>query len=469
MQQLSAQDAWFLYTDSPRFRQAYVSAYAFAPTDGEGRLPGREETAQWIEQRAYLPELRRRLVRTPFDLAHPYWVEDPDFDVARHLHFHDAMTWDRLREFLARLASALMDDTRPMWELHVVDRVEEMPGVRGPVAVVAVKMHHCAADGIGSGRVTTALFGSEVGCLDATSTRRGRVPTRPELVARAAVGVPRTVGGLVAAQRSAKEKRKAQLSLRETATYPLPPQRRTPTSLDGPVGPGRVYEAAVFSLAEMQEVKARIGEVTINDLVLTVVGGALQAYLAEQGETPDGSLAASVPMTVRATRPKPESNNQFVMTVVDLRTTETDPVTRARGVRESVLGERSRMSVPAEAAVLDTDFVLPGWMFRVARELERRRGGPPTGDPASGRLFNTFVTSVPRRSTPLRLVDATAVMAFGTSTLDGTGTSHSVGSVGDVLVLNITADPALLKDSRRYAELIRTSYTELRDAAFSTV
>jgi hypothetical protein len=127
------------------------------------------------------------------------------------------------------------------------------------------------------------------------------------------------------------------------------------------------------------------------------------------------------------------------------------------------------MSVPAEAAVLAVDFVLPGWMFRLARALERRRGMPSDGDNAGGRPFNTFVTSVPRRSTPLRLADATAVMAFGTSTLDGTGTSHSVGSVGDVLALNVTADPALLKDSRRYAELIRKSYTELRDAAFSTV
>ncbi|EME21245.1 wax ester/triacylglycerol synthase domain-containing protein [Rhodococcus triatomae] len=460
---MSPQDAWFLYADGPRFRHAYVSVYAFAPDDGSDRLPSPEESALWIAQRANLPVLRRRLVRTPLDLARPYWVEDPDTDVSAHVHVHDPMTWDGLREFLAVLASAPMDYTRPLWEAHVVARVDAVPGVPRPVTVVAVKIHHCAADGVASGEVTRAFFGDDpTGTADGHG---GRTPGRGELLVRALAGAPRGVGRVVTAARSARSARLAQVAARESASYPLPPQRRTPTSLDGPVGPGRIFDVATFSLAEMQEVKARIGDVTINDLILTVVGGALRAYLAEQGETPDGSLAASVPMTVRGAQPHSDSNNQFVMTVVDVNTEIADPIARARAVHDAVLGERRRMTVPAEAAVLATDFVLPGWMFRVARWLEQRRGVAPAGVVA--RPFNTFVTSVPRRTTPLRLLDATAVMAFGTSTLDGTGTSHSVGSTGDVLALNITADPALLRDSRRYADLLRQSYAELRDAAFA--
>ena len=468
MQQLSPQDAWFLYSDSARFRQAYVSAYAFAPVDGTSRPPTRDEIARWVEDHATLPDLRRRLVRTPLDLGRPYWVQDPDFDVANQVSFYGPLSWDGLRGFLAALASTPMDDGRPLWELHVVDRVDEVPGTSGPVTVVAIKIHHCAADGVAGAQVITALFGGDVADVEPTDTRRGRVPSDLELVARAVAGIPRGIAQLVAAARTAKEKRRAQLSERETASYPLPPQRRTPTSLDGPVGSARVHEVEVFSLAEMQEIKARIGEVTVNDLILTIVGGALRAYLVEQGEVPGGSLAASVPMTVRGTQPTSDSNNQFVMTVVGLNSDIADPVARARAVRAAVLGERNRMSVPAEAAVLAVDFVLPGWMFRVARALEQRCGTPSDGDSEGGRPFNTFVTSVPRRATPLRLVDMTAVAGFGTTNLDGTGTSHSVRSTGDVLALNITADPALLTDSRRYAELIRKSYTELRDAAFST-
>ncbi|MFD1814814.1 wax ester/triacylglycerol synthase domain-containing protein [Rhodococcus gannanensis] len=462
---MSPHDAWFLYADSARFRHAYVSAYAFAPEDDSGRLPRPEEAVRWIAERATLPVLRRRVVRTPLDLARPYWVEDAGFDAAEHIHAHDPMTWDGLRDFLAALATVPMDDTRPLWEVHVVARVDAVPGTSGPVTVVAVKIHHCAADGVASGEVTTALFGGDT--TDPADDHGSRVPGQGELIARAVVGVPGGVGQVVAAARSAKAARAAQLSARESASYPVPPQRRTPTSLDGPVGPGRVYEVATFSLAEMQEVKARIGDVTINDLILTVVGGALRSYLVERGETPGGSLAASVPMTVRGTQPHSDSNNQFVMTVVDVNTEIVDPVARARAVHDAVLGERRRMTIPAEAEVLAIDFVLPGWMFRVARALERWRGVKPAGVVA--RPFNTFVTSVPRRTTSLRMLDTTAVMAFGTSTLDGTGTSHSVGSTGDVLALNITADPALLTDSRRYVELIRLSYTELRDAAFATV
>lgn len=463
MQQVTPKDAWFVYAENPRFRQAFVSVYAFAPDHPDGELPGREEIAAWVAARASVPVLRRRLVRVPLDLDHPYWAEDPDFSVARHLHFHDPRSWDDLRAMLADLAAAPMDQTRPLWELHVVDRVDGIPGTAGPVTVVAIKMHHVTADGIGSGQVTTTLFGADLPDPGPVSGRQ-RVPGPARLVVRALAAAPRTAVQFVRGVGSARATHRRLLAARENGSYPLPPQRRTPTVVDGPVGPGRVYEVAFFPLSELQAIKARIGDVTVNDLTLTIVGGAMRDYLLERGESVPGSLAASVPMTLRSSGAALESNNQFVMMVVDLRTDLDDPVDRARGVHGTVLAERRRMGVPAEAAASYTTYVLPGWVFRLARWREARRGRGATSDPVRGRAFNTFVTSVPRRSTALHLVDTTAVLAFGTSTLDGTGISHSVGSTGDSLALNITADPALLRDSGRYAELIRRSFEQLRDA-----
>ncbi|MGW0042958.1 wax ester/triacylglycerol synthase domain-containing protein [Rhodococcus sp. NPDC003348] len=469
MRQLSPKDAWFVYVDSPRFRQAFVSAQVFAPDDATGRLPDRAEITRWFEARAVLPMLRQRLVRVPLDLDHPYWAEDPDFAVSRHLHFHQPRGWDELRDLVAEISTVPMDQTRPLWELHVVERVLGVPGVDGPATFVAMKMHHAMTDGIGSNAVMSAFYGEQAPPPDAGRGPVERVPGPVELVLRALARGPRTAVGIVTAIRQVRANWRAVQVERAQGEYQLPPQRRTPTVLDGPVGPGRVLEVEYFSLAEVQAIKARIGGVTVNDLMLTVVGGAMRAYLLERGESVPGSLAASVPMSIRSAGAVRESNNQFVMLVVDLNSGLDDPIARARAVHEAVLAERRRMSVPAEAAVSDTTFVFPGWMFRVARRIRAWQGDARRGDELRGRPFNTFVSSVPRELTRLRLADTTDVRSLGIGPLDGTGTGHSVGVMGDRLGLNIAADPELLRDSARYAQLIRRSYNELRDAAQVTV
>ncbi|MGW4478818.1 wax ester/triacylglycerol synthase domain-containing protein [Rhodococcus triatomae] len=466
MRQLKPKDAWFVYADTPRFRQAYLSAFVLTPDDATGRLPDRGEITHWFEQRAVLPLLRQRLLRVPLDLDHPYWVDDPDFAVDRHLHFHGERGWDESRTMVADISTEPMDERRPLWELHVVERVHGVPETTGPTMMVVLKMHHAMTDGIGSAIVTTTLFGDALPQAPDVAPRP-RVPGDPELVLRALGHVPRTVADAVSAVRRARANWRELQIARADAAYPIPGQERIPTPLDGPVGPRRVLEAVHFALPEVQEIKARIGGVTVNDLMLTVVGGAMHTYLVEQGHTPPGSLAASAPMSIRGTGTASgdQSNNKFVMMVVDLRTDITDPVARARAVHEAVLGERERLASPAEAAVALVDYMFPGWVFRLARRVRSWQGADPQG--VGRRPFNTFVSSVPREINEVRVAGATCVHSFGIGPLDGTGTGHAVGAVGERLGLNVAADPDLLTDSRRYAELLRQSYAELRDAARS--
>lgn len=461
MRQLKAKDAWFVYVDTPRSRQAYMSAYVLVPDDAAGRLPDRGEITRWFEERAVLPVLRQRLVRVPLDLDHPYWVDDPDYDVGRHLHFHGERGWDESRTMVADISTEPMDERIPLWEMHVIDRVHGVPDTEGPAMLVVMKMHHAMIDGVGSSAVTTTLFGDALPEDVGGPARRDRVPGSAELVVRALARVPRTVVDTVAAVRRARANWRALEVSRADATYPLPPQGLTATPLDGPVGPRRVLEAEHFSLPEVQEIKARIGGVTVNDLMLTVVGGAMHAYLVEQGHPPSGSLSASAPMSIRATGAGADSNNRFVMMIVDLRTDIVDPVARARAVHDAVIGERTRLGVPAEAAVAYVEYMFPGWVFRAVRRIRTWRGT----DAGVRRPFNTFVSSVPRDIAEVRVAGTTCIHSFGIGPLDGTGVGHAVGAIGERLGLNTAADPELLTDSRRYSELLRHSYTELKEAA----
>src|SRR5439155_26491426 len=91
-----------------------------------------------------LPPFRRRVVEVPLRLHHPVWIEDPDFDLAHHVRRLVCPAPGGMREFAeltSDIASHQLDRRYPLWEIWVVEGLEDRR-----VAFVA-KIHHCVADG----------------------------------------------------------------------------------------------------------------------------------------------------------------------------------------------------------------------------------------------------------------------------------------------------------------------------------
>ncbi|SEK90882.1 wax ester/triacylglycerol synthase domain-containing protein [Rhodococcus maanshanensis] len=463
MLQVDPRDAVFLYVERPVAWQTFLSAYAFVPDGSPARPADRGEITRWITDRARgIDALRQRLVRVPFDLDHPYWVEDPQYSVEDHLFFHEGSGWEELRGWMALLVQQPMDRSKPLWELHVVTGVRGIPGAGREATVAVMKFHHSMADGELSTTISRALFGASPvqDSRPAALVAAPPVPARAGLFTSAVRACPRKVGELAGGLRDFRATRRRLLAEREEGVQTLPVAKRPRTVLNQPLGPDRAFDAAFLPLDELRAMKSAVGEVTVNDLVLAVVAGALRRYLDEVDTLPDESLAAAVPMSIRHRRAS-ESRNQFHTMAVDLHTAEVDPIARVRGIHRSVLAERERLSFPAEAeaAACDVVRVIPGWVIRAALRIGY---GRPTRRSESIHLVNTLVTTVRHGDADLHLCDATAVAGFGLAPLIGLGgVAHAIGSVGGSLTINVTADPLQLRDLGRYTELLGESFDDL--------
>ncbi|MFF0815685.1 wax ester/triacylglycerol synthase domain-containing protein [Rhodococcus sp. NPDC003318] len=457
MRQIDGRDAIFLYAEKPGAGQVLMPVVFFASA---GELPDRAEILAWLVDRAAGHEvLTSRMVRVPFDLDHPYWVPDPDFDPADHITFHERACWSGLRGELARIAQEPLNLSRPLWEAHVFTSVHGVPGVDGEVVAVAFRFHHMAVDGRLAVEVIRRFFGATTPL--AAVTPPPRLPSAFALWARAVRRIPANASGSARAVVRARSARKAMLVAVREGRYPVPKATRPRTALNQPLGPDRVVDTIYLSLSELKSLSVQIGDVTVNDLVLTAVARAVWAYLGEIGARPSDNLAAAVPFS-ESERDPAGTRNQFVTMSVDLHNDVADPVEQVRAIHRAVQSERLR-TASAESAVLDAvGGSLPGFLIRgalaVLRALPR-----PADRPIS--QVNMLVSSVPTGPGELVLGDAVAVGGCSVVPLIGLGgVAHSASAVGDVFGISCTADPSQLTDLDRYVELIRMAFEEIRAA-----
>ncbi|WP_449065366.1 wax ester/triacylglycerol synthase domain-containing protein, partial [Planomonospora algeriensis] len=156
MRQLTPLDAQFLHAESATTAAHVAGVAVLDPSrTPEGRIT-REALIALLRDRLHLaPALRLRLVSVPFGLDHPYWTEDPAFDVSHHVHETTLpMPGDdaQLAEAVARLHERHLDRRRPLWEMHLIQ------GLTGGRAALYIKVHHCAIDGVSGAETLAALL-----------------------------------------------------------------------------------------------------------------------------------------------------------------------------------------------------------------------------------------------------------------------------------------------------------------------
>ena len=160
-------------------------------------------------------------------------------------------------------------------------------------------------------------------------------PSTAELLSRATVNRVKNTLGLVrgtARNTVAVGKYVLDVSREE---IPAPDVSAPKTILNKSVGPHRVFDAAEFPLDGFKAIKNAAG-VTLNDVALGVIGGALQRYLQSKGDAPaEGSLAAAVPLNMRTRRGVTADNNQVGSVFASLHTDISDPMERLNAIRQS--------------------------------------------------------------------------------------------------------------------------------------
>ena len=430
--------------------------------------------------RRMVPVLRRRLAALPLQLANPVWLQD-EIDLDQHIHLVRVPapgTWAQLEAVVADLHAELLDRSRPLWMMYVLD------GLATGEKAYYFKIHHAMLDGQAGVALAGALFDTSpdassqkrtarpVAGKTAASTNRGKPGTLAlaaaafrhdaaqyiklvrELpsVVRTLAGIVRSSGGKGGATQGAAAGDAPNFSeLRRSISF------GPRTMLNVAITPERGFATAAVPRAELKAI-ASAGEATVNDVVLALCSGALRRYLKRSGSIPRKSLIASMPISLRA-QGNTDFRTQATLSLVSLASNIADPLKRLRAIRDSA-GATKAVARQARS-VIPTDFPLIGvpWILGALASLY----GRSSVINALPVLANVLVSNVPGPPMPL-YVDGLRMSGYWPLSIveHGVGVNITLMSYAGKLCLGFTVARCAVPDVRRLADDFLDAYEELK-------
>jgi WS/DGAT/MGAT family acyltransferase len=390
---LSPIDAAFLRMETKRTPMHVGALMTFRLPDGAPKDFVRSLLLQ-MREKPFLPEpFGSRLARGNLARLAPAW-EETEVDMEYHTR-HSALPYPggerELGVLIARMHSHPLDRTRPLWECHLIE------GLENNRFAMYFKAHHCAIDGMGamkmvqkwlsqnpSDRTVTGPWIVAQKPKDESREKRSlfdRLKKPAKAAAEQARGVKELVKTLVKMSRGADSSARMALS--------------TPRSLfNVPVSQQRRLGTQILDLNRIKAISEKTG-VSVNDTLLALCGGAIRRYLTEHEALPEKSLLASVPVALP--RPEGKSGNAVAGFVVPVGTELDDPAARIELInRVTTRSKAEVMEMPdasrAQFALLGLSPLIIGQMLGVLPKM------PP--------FFNFVASNVVLSKDPLYLMGA---------------------------------------------------------------
>ncbi|HEY1635208.1 MAG TPA: wax ester/triacylglycerol synthase family O-acyltransferase [Acidimicrobiales bacterium] len=494
MERLSGIDAGFLYMETPTLHMHTLKISIVDPATAPGGYSFARVGEVLGERLHLLPPFRRRLVEVPGGLHHPLWVEDPEFDLAHHLHRAEIAAPGgprQLSELISDIASRQLDRRYPLWELWVVEGVEH-----GHIGFVA-KIHHAAADGVAAAAMLANLLQAEAdpegrprGAADPggrpedaadagdqseespdpgpvaaarASWRPEPIPAPAERLVDAVRDLLRSLAGLPGLLGRTASGFAAVVRRRRSGALSPPLPFSTPrTSFNRALTPNRWFAMASLPLDEVKVVR-RAFDVTVNDVVLALCAGALRRYLDERGELPDRPLLAGVPVSAGTTDQEQRlAGNRVSNLFTSLRTDIADPVERLRAIHDVTQAAKEVQHALGAELLIDWSEITPPLLFSAWMRLYSRlrladRHRPP---------INLVISNVPGPRQPLHIAGGRLLDIYSMGPiLEGIGLNVTVWSYLDRLGFGLVACRETMPDLWDLADHLDDALAELRKAA----
>jgi WS/DGAT/MGAT family acyltransferase len=465
-ERLSYLDNSFLALES---RTTHMHVAGIAIFDGEGLRGSSGGIAtnrirNLVESKLHLiPRYRQRLAWVPLE-KHPVWVDDASFNIEYHVRHYSLPrpgSFDQLRSLVGLIMSQQLDRTRPLWELNVVEGLEE-----GRFAIVS-KIHHCMIDGIAGVDLMAVLLSlapsDEV--EDPVPFVPRRVPADSELFVReTARRTSRALGALRSVRQLGEDTRglvlegayRARAAGHSLSSGWLTRASRTP--LNGKIGSSRLFGTLATPLSKVKEVKDAAGG-SVNDVVLATVAGGVRRFLAETREfdVSDLDFRAMAPVSVRSLDQRGTLGNHVAMWLVSLPVGEPDPLVQLDQVKRATQRLKETDQALGAATLVRLSAGAPATLVSMASRL------------ATGvRPFNMTVTNVPGPQFPLYLLEAKMLESYALVPL---WQEHGVGvalfSYAGTVFWGFNADYDVVPDVDGFARAMEDAFDELYEAAVS--
>jgi WS/DGAT/MGAT family acyltransferase len=456
---LSAQDASFLYGERPEAPLHIGSIAVF-----EGEVPY-ERVVENISSKLHLiPRYQQRVVPAPFNIGHPTWEWDPDFDIGQHVkrvRINPPGTDAQLQALAAKLFEGMLDRNKPLWEIYMVE------GLEGSRSAMVSKVHHCLVDGVSGIELLMIVLDVSPNPLPPLpAPEREAVPPIPPAPTRLVDAIFDNVrteldrisdyskSAVDAVVTGDSRARTAMRAVEAAQPYFSTPVARAP--FNKPLARERIVACSEFSFAEIRGIRQACGG-TVNDVVLTVLAGALGRYLELHGEkTADRSMRILAPVNVRREDERGTLGNRVSMLLIEVPVGVHDSVERLKLITERT-ETLKRQNVAAGADIIGEFFSgIPPMLQSLAGILP-----PPRNN-----LANLVCTNIPGPMIPLynvghRLLAHYPLMPIAWEMGVGCG----VTSYNQKVYFGLIADPNAAPDVARLKEFLDQAFVELRSGA----
>lgn len=427
MEHLGTLDAGFLMAeDSDRHVSLGIGAIAIM----DGSPPDYALFKSLLAERIQaIPRFIQMLRMQPFDVAAPAWVDDPEFDLSRHVRriaVPRPGDDSELYRVVADVLERRLDRDRPLWECWVIE------GLAGNRWAILMKIHHCMADGISATHMLARLCDGLDEAVPAnfvgpklTRAARPYLHAVPEPAAPSvAEKLWRTAASTVnAAARAVTGAAEIAAGLARPAAG---------SSLVGPVTTMRRYRAVRVALTDVEKVCAKF-DVSVNDVVLAAITEGFRAILLHRGEQPRAdSLRTLVPVSVRKSDAVDQPDNRVSVMLPYLPVEQADPIQQLRIVHSRLTrakqgGQRQAGTLFMSAANF-IPFMVSSRAIRLLTRLPQRG-------------IVTLATNVPGPRQPLRMMGHRVLRLLPIPPIAlQLRTGVAVLSYADDLVFGITAD-----------------------------
>lgn len=379
-------DALFLLAESREHPMHVGGLQLFVPPDGAEAIDIRRMFEAEVAKDEVSPLFRKRPRRSVRTLGQWAWTDDRMFDLEHHVRRSALPQPGRILELLqlcSRLHSTLLDRHRPLWELHLIEGLQD-----GRYAVY-FKVHHALVDGVSSLRLLSKTMSTdpdEVGmpapwAPRSSGSRPREGSSRPDL-RRLAGETAGLVPALARTLNNALSEQSGTLSLSAPKSM-----------LNVPITGARRFAAQSWPIERIRRI-GKASEATVNDVVLAMCSGALREYMLSVDALPDAPLIAMVPVSLHgdeANSPDGGGNNIGVV-MCNLGTHHADAGARLDTVHHSMLEgkELLRTMTPMQILAMSALGVSPLAIWPLLRLTGTVR--PP---------FNLVISNVPGPRQPL--------------------------------------------------------------------
>lgn len=462
MKPLSGLDGAFLNLETPATPMHVGSLHLFEPVKGRRRSFHEDVRALMASRMHLAPIFSRRLAPMPFSFANPVWVEDGEVDLDFHVQRVQVPPpggQAELEACVAGLHEELMDRSRPLWMLYVLE------GLADGQDAYYVKIHHAVLDGAAGAALASTLFDAAPapGAAKEDGRKPARASERPGTLELAAAAfrhdaaqwvklarylptVVSTLAGMV--------RRSGERSGKPRPRQPVGFGPRTPLNVT--LTPERTFAAASVPLAEAKAIAAAHAA-TVNDVVLALCAATLRRYLSRSHQIPRRPLVASMPISLREPGNK-EYRTQATLSLVSLPAHLGDPIARLHAARDAA-GATKSLAKKAKG-VIPTDFPSIGvpWIVGTLASLYDRSGVADVIPP----IANVVISNVPGPKEPLYAAGARMTAYWPLSIVEhGVGLNVTVMSYAGTLGFGFTAARCAVPDARQLAADLLEAHNEL--------